>query len=73
MMKLRTAILAFVFVCGAVTAQTIAYYHFDGTTGLSATSLIDSGPSNLTGTVQGSAVFAPGVLGNCLDLSGDSN
>ena len=72
-MKLYTGIFALVFVCSSVTAQTIAYYHFDGVAGSNATTLIDSGPSNLTGTVQGPAVFAPGVLGNCLDLSGDSN
>ena len=60
-------------LCGAVrvSGQTIAYYHFDGAAGSNAVSLVDSGPSNITGTVQGSAVFGPGVLGNCLDLSGD--
>lgn len=72
-MKFYAGIFALVFVCGTVTAQTIAYYHFDGVAGSNVTALIDSGPSNLTGTVQGPAVFAPGVLGNCLDLSGDSN
>jgi hypothetical protein len=72
-MKLYAGIFALVFVCSTMTAQTIAYYHFDETAGLIASALIDSGPSNLTGTVQGSAVFAPGVLGNCLDLSGDLN
>ncbi len=72
-MKLYSGVFALVFICGTATAQTIAFYHFDGTAGLSASALIDSGPSNLTGSVQGSAVFAPGVLGNCLDLSGDLN
>jgi len=71
--KSYTGIFALVFAYTTVTAQTIAYYHFDGVASSNATTLTDSGPSNLNGTVQGPAVFAPGVLGNCLDLSGDSN
>lgn len=72
-MRLYPVIFGFMLVCGTLSAQTIAYYHFDGTSGFGATTLIDSGSSNLTGTVQGSAVFAPGVLGTSLDLSGDLN
>jgi hypothetical protein len=57
----------------AVSGQTLAYYHFDGSAGSPASILTDSGPAHLDGTNQGIATYSSGVLSNCLNLSGDLN
>lgn len=57
----------------AATAQTVAYYRFDGTNGSPVAQITDSGPAGLNGTTIGSATYSAGVLGTGLDLSGDGN
>jgi hypothetical protein len=57
----------------ANSAQTVAFYHFDNTNGEIASTIVDSGPLGLNGSMVGTAHYAPGVLGGCIDLSGDFN
>ena len=57
----------------AATAETVAYYRFDGTNGSPVTTILDSGPLGLNGTEVGAAKYSPGVIGTGLDLSGDGN
>jgi hypothetical protein len=68
-----------IFICcvlllpSILTAQTVAYYHFDGTNGAAADTILDSGPNGFDGSTVGTAVYAPGPAGTCLDLTGDYN
>lgn len=72
---MKTAILisCVVLLPSMLTAQTIAYYHFDGTNGEAAGIIVDSGPNGLDGSIAGTAAYAPGPIGSCLDLTGDLN
>lgn len=55
------------------TAQTVAYYQFDGAVGSPVTTVFDSGPSSLHGTNVGSSAYSAGVIGTGFDVSGDLN
>lgn len=57
----------------ALSGQTVAFYHFDNTNGATASTIPDSGPLGLNGSTVGTAHYAQGVIGTCLDLSGDFN
>jgi hypothetical protein len=72
-MKPEILICCVVLLPSMLTAQTVVYYHFDGTNGEAAGTIVDSGPNGLDGSVAGTATYASGPVGSCLDLTGDLN
>jgi hypothetical protein len=65
-----SCVLLFPFV---LSAQTVAYYHFDGTNGAVTGAILDSGPNGFDGVTEGAAAYASGPAGTCIDLTGDNN